>query len=207
MNRIKLFGRCNKDSEMSVYANQILVFEGKIDPVKTDTDYDEYLLAEFNVADSANHNTKIKVVCNNEMVSVGTVDTNFCQDINTELSLSDRQYVWQCRRDNANTYPEVAVPYLYYSNDGGEFADHTRLEKHGRNDERINIVLNGKPIDLRSKPDYPGLDSWTGWFYYLEENQVVTFDVNVFLPLDYLTFIVDQQITQEDFNEILFSTR
>jgi len=207
MNRIKLFGRCSKDAEMSVYVNQILSFEGTIDPVKTDSDYDEYLLAEFDVADSANHNTKIKVVCNNGTVSVATVDTNFCQDINPKLSLSDRQYVWECRKDNVNTYPEVTSPYIYYSNNGGEYADHTMLEKHDRHDERINIVLNGKAINLNEKPDYKGIDSWTGWFYWLEENKVVTFDINVFLPVDYINFMVDYKITKEDFDEILLSTR
>jgi len=206
MKQVKLYGRCGENAEMSVYANQVLAFEGRPTPIKTDADYDEYLLAEFEVSVGVNHNTNIKVVCNRGWVSVGTVDTNFCQDINPELSLEVRQEVWKSRKENSKLY-SIKYPYIYYSNDGGEYADHTMLEKHDRHDERFNIVHNGKTIDLRSKPDYPDMEDWVGWFYALKENEVISFDINVFLPVDYINFMVDYQITQDDFNEILFSTR
>jgi len=185
---IKFYGRCSEDAAMILYINGTIVFAGEIKPVKVNDDFDQYIIAEIeNVLDFYTHVYNIKIVCIRGNISVNTVDTNFCQEINTALSLEDRRTVQNDMQAGiAQTVPE---PFSYYKNltrDGDGLL--TRLEG---SDDRTNIKVNG----------LTPMDGGNGWFYYLEQKQNITYDFSVYRPYDLLAFIIDHNLGQEYFDK------
>ena len=174
---------------MELYINNKLMHEGKLNS-------DEDIIADLSVIPRHEHNIDVKITCIKGTVSVGTVDTNFCQDINPVLPLVYKQAVYQKRLADEET--KIINPYVYYDN-FNEYS--TALTKDLLRDERFNITVNNTAIDITATPK--GYDSYAGWHYILNEGDTITFKLNLFRPIDPLGFIIEQQVGDEYFDEFL----
>lgn len=188
---IQLNVESSDDAIFSVYVNGIKKFNGnKLSLIDVD-DFDDHFL-------------RIKVECEKGHISVGRINLNFCQDINQDLEPEQRKEVYRCRLlDIPST---VNNPYTYRENANEDSS--VPLTSRIMTDERFNIKFNGEQVDLTKVPhDEPEHFSRVGWCYYLEKGETLEFDVNLLVPLDYLQFIIEQNLDEEYFNEILPTRR
>lgn len=179
----------DENAKASIYVNNHLIFTGLL----------SHKPEWFEFSDYQDHYVRVHIKCLEGEISVGGIDTDFCQDMNPELTLEQRKQLFDDRMNDRPT--EIEQPYVYYKN--YDNSSSYPLTKRLIPDERLNLRVNGKLIDTSEPTNDPEYDSWVGWVFTLGEDDTLSFDVNILVPADLLQYINDFNLGKKYFNEVL----